>query len=463
MVQTICCIGAGYVGGPSMAVMADRCPGLDITVVDLDQQRIDAWNNLGRGSLPVYEPGLEAVLSRVAGRNLRFSTDVAGAIRKADMVFLSVNTPTKRNGHGAGQAADLTYIEKAARQVADEARGSTIVVERSTLPVRTADVLHRIFANAPGARFEVLSNPEFMAEGTAISDLECPDRVLLGGNCESSLDDLQGIYAQWVSPERIIRTNLWSSELAKLTANAFLAQRISSINSIAAVCEQTGADVDQVRQAIGSDSRLGHHFLKPGPGFGGSCFRKDLLNLIYLADHYGLTPVANYWRSVVEMNDWAQQRLARMIVRQLFGTLRDKTIAILGFAFKADTNDTRESPAIAICTELLREGAHLAIHDPCVSEQAVQQALAERQAGSPQAGAGQGSFQVQHRLEAVFDDTDAVVLLTDWAEYGELDWSRLAPRMRRPGWVFDTRRGTDLAAARACGLETWAIGSGEQL
>jgi UDPglucose 6-dehydrogenase len=458
MVQTICCIGAGYVGGPSMAVMADRCPGLDITVVDLDQARIDAWNNLGRGPLPVYEPGLEAVLDRVLGRNLQFSTDVANGIRNADMVFLSVNTPTKQNGHGAGVAADITYIEKAARQIADVAKGHTIVVERSTLPVRTADVLRRIFANAPAAGFEVLSNPEFMAEGTAISDLESPDRVLVGGHCDHAVDQLADIYSNWVSPERIIRTNLWSSELAKLTANAFLAQRISSINSIAALCEKTGADVVEVRRAIGSDSRLGSHFLSPGPGFGGSCFKKDLLNLIYLADHYGLAPVANYWRSVVEMNAYAQQRLVRMIVRHLFGTLRDKTIAILGFAFKADTNDTRESPAIAICRELLGEGAHLAIHDPRVSPKDVQAALDS----AVEFGSGQSSFRVESQLSETFYDADAAVVLTDWAEYRQLDWPLLGALMRRPAWVFDTRRGVDLEAARRCGLETWAIGAGEQ-
>jgi UDPglucose 6-dehydrogenase len=298
-----------------------------------------------------------------------------------------------------------------------------------------------------------------MAEGTAISDLESPDRVLVGGNCEHSVDQLVEIYANWVSPERIIRTNLWSSELAKLTANAFLAQRISSINSIAALCEQTGADVTEVRRAIGSDSRLGSHFLNPGPGFGGSCFKKDLLNLIYLADHYGLSPVANYWRAVVEMNAYAQQRLVRMIVRQLFGTLRDKTIAILGFAFKADTNDTRESPAIAICRELLGEGAHLAIHDPRVSEEDVQRDLAT----STEYGSSYGSFRVEPDLMAVFPEADAVVVLTNWAEYRQLDWDQIAPLMRRPAWVFDTRRGVDLEAARACGLETWAIGASEQI
>lgn len=441
-----------------MAVMADHCPGLDITVVDLDRERIDAWNNLSGCQLPVYEPGLDDVMARVAGRNLNFSTDVCAGIRRADMVFLSVNTPTKRNGQGAGVAADLSYVEKAARQIAEQASGSTIVVERSTLPVRTADVLRRIFENASSGKFEVLSNPEFMAEGTAIRDLENPDRVLVGGHCRRSIDDLVAIYSHWVSPERIIRTNLWSAELAKLAANAFLAQRISSINSIAAVCELTGADVDSVGRAIGSDSRIGSRFLSPGPGFGGSCFKKDLLNLIYLADHYGLSPVADYWRSVVEMNDWAQRRLSRMIVRQLFGSLRDKRIAILGFAFKAETNDTRESPAISICHELLVEGAHLAIHDPRVSEQAVKAAL--ENAGA-QALESPGVVRVETDLEQVFRDADAAVLITDWPQYRDLDWSQLAPLMRRPGWVFDTRRGTDLDAARASGLETWSIGCGE--
>ena len=457
-IRSICCIGAGYVGGPTMAVIADRCPGIQVTVVDLNQARIDAWNDPDLSKLPVYEPGLETVLERVLGHNLEFSTDVVNGIRKADMVFLSVNTPTKQNGHGAGVAADITYIEKAARQIAQEARGHTIVVERSTLPVRTADVLRRIFASAPDARFEVLSNPEFMAEGTAISDLESPDRVLVGGQSAHAVEQLAEIYANWVSPERIIRTNLWSSELAKLTANAFLAQRISSINSIAALCEQTGADVAEVRRAIGSDSRLGSAFLNPGPGFGGSCFKKDLLNLIYLSEYYGLEPVADYWRAVVQMNRYAQQRLVRMIVQKLFGTLRDKKIAILGFSFKANTNDIRESPAIAICRDLLGEGAHLAIHDPKVASQDIHQAL------HPESGANcsHGRFRVDAELVEVFRDADAAVVLTDWSEYQQLDWSLIAGLMRRPAWVFDTRRVVDLAAARASGLETWAIGAGEQ-
>jgi UDPglucose 6-dehydrogenase len=455
MTQTICCIGAGYVGGPSMAVMADRCPGVDITVVDVDQARIDAWNNLSGEGPPIYEPGLAEVLGRVGGRNLHFSTDVTTAIRQADMVFLSVNTPTKSYGHGAGEAADLSFIEQAARQIANVAQGATIVVERSTLPVRTADVLREILAGGAGQSFEILSNPEFMAEGTAVADLESPDRVLVGGHCPQAIEELAEIYGHWVPQERILRTNLWSAELAKLTANAFLAQRVSSINTIAALCEASGADVREVAAAIGSDRRIGADFLQPGPGFGGSCFKKDLLNLAYLCGHFGLEPVAAYWRSVVEINSWSQRRIARLITRSLFGTLRGKTIAVLGFAFKADTNDTRESPAIGICRELLAEGAYLHIHDPRVSRQAVEQDL------GLSSGHGDGArIQVGSDLKAAVEGADAAVILTDWADYRQLPWLQLAARMRSPGWVFDSRNATNLADAAAAGLQTWCIGQG---
>lgn len=456
MVNTICCIGAGYVGGPSMAVMAENCPGVDVHVVDLDQKRIDGWNNLNGAELPVYEPGLQDVLDRVRGRNLHFSTDVDGAIRRADMVFLSVNTPTKHRGHGAGAAADLTFIEKAARQVAESAQGSTIVVERSTLPVRTADGIGRILRQASDKHFDILSNPEFMAEGTAIDDLQNPDRVLVGGQQATAVEALAGLYGNWVPPSRIITTNLWSAELSKLTANAFLAQRISSINAIAGLCEATGADVEEVRAAIGSDRRIGHDFLRPGPGFGGSCFKKDLLNLIYLAEHYGLEDVARYWRSVVELNGWSQKRISQMIVKSLFGTLRDKRIAVLGFAFKADTNDTRESPAIGICRDLLHDGATLSIHDPRVESTAIEALLAPPEAGMPLAGA----FEKSPTVETACDAADAVLILTDWPQYRDLNWADLAGRMRRPGWVFDSRRGTNLEAAEAHGLDTWQIGRG---
>jgi len=458
MTQRICCIGAGYVGGPSMAVMADHCPGLDITVVDLNQQRIDAWNNLGQLELPIYEPGLEEVLTRVRGTNRHFSTDVADGIATADMVFLSVNTPTKTYGHGAGQAANLTHIEAAARQIATHAKGNTIVVERSTLPVRTAEALQAILAKGNGDHFDVLSNPEFMAEGTAIDDLQNPDRVLVGGQCSSAIEVLASIYGLWVSPDRIIRTNVWSAELSKLTANAFLAQRVSSINTIAALCEKTGAKVHEVRQAIGSDHRIGINFLQPGPGFGGSCFKKDILNLVYIAEHFGLQPVANYWRSVVELNEWNQHRIAQIINQKFFGTLRTKQIAVLGFAFKSDTNDVRESPAIAICKELIQEGATLAIHDPRADESDINSVLSNIDHIHDS-----NCYKFHRQLSNTLDGVDAVVILTDWNEYRKLDWSTIAGQMNRPGWVFDTRGVVDLQDAAAHGLQTWLIGCGGHL
>jgi UDPglucose 6-dehydrogenase len=441
-----------------MAVMADHCPGLDITVVDLNQQRIDAWNNLGQLELPVYEPGLEEVLARVRGKNLHFSTDVAVGIATADMVFLSVNTPTKTYGHGAGQAADLTHIEAAARQIATHAQGNTIVVECSTLPVRTAEALQAILAKGNGDHFDVLSNPEFMAEGTAIDDLQNPDRVLVGGQCSHAIEVLASIYSLWVSPDRIIRTNVWSAELSKLTANAFLAQRVSSINTIAALCEKTGAKVHEVRQAIGSDHRIGPSFLQPGPGFGGSCFKKDILNLVYIAEHFGLQPVANYWRSVVELNEWTQHRIAQIINQKFYGTLYNKRIAVLGFAFKPDTNDVRESPAIAICKELIQEGATLTIHDPRVAESDIHHELSNVDHIH-----GPNCYGFHRQLTKAVDGADAVVILTDWEEYRDLNWSTIALQMNRPGWVFDTRGGVDLQAAAGCGLQTWLIGCGGHL
>jgi len=459
-IRTICCIGAGYVGGPTMAVIADRCPGIQVTVVDLNQARIDAWNDPDLSKLPVYEPQLDAVVGRCRGRNLHFSTAVEPAIAAADMVFLSVNTPTKTKGVGAGQASDLRWIEASARQVAACAQGHTIVVEKSTLPVRTAETVQAILSAAQGDEassgspktFAVLSNPEFLAEGTAIPDLEQPDRVLIGGDDPAAIEALAAVYGQWVPDQRILRTNLWSSELSKLTANAFLAQRISSINAIAALCEATGADVHEVAHAIGADSRIGGKFLKAGPGFGGSCFQKDILNLVYLCGHYGLHEVAAYWQSVVELNGWQQHRIARLVVQRLFGTVTGKRLAVLGFAFKADTNDTREAPAIRICQDLLEEGAQLAIYDPKVP--AAQ--MAEDLGPAGQEGAWEA---VGSPLEAVAG-ADAVLILTEWASFAALDWPQLAAPMRKPAWLFDARSIADLAAARAAGLNVWRVGLG---
>ncbi len=466
-IRVVCCIGAGYVGGPTMAVIADRCPQIQVTVVDLNAERIAAWNHDDLSLLPIYEPGLDAVVGRARGRNLHFSTEVDAAIAAADMVFLSVNTPTKTRGVGAGQASDLRWIEASARQVAVAARGHTIVVEKSTLPVRTAEAVKAILAAAQGdghggKTFSVLSNPEFLAEGTAIGDLEAPDRVLIGGEDDAAIEALVGIYSHWVPESRILRTNLWSSELSKLTANAFLAQRISSINSIAALCEATGADVREVARAIGSDSRLGSRFLQAGPGFGGSCFQKDILNLVYLCRHYGLEAVASYWEQVVSLNSWQQHRIASKVVQSLFGTLTGKRLAVLGFAFKADTNDTRESPAIRICQDLIEEGAQLAIVDAKVEVAQIaldlEQAPLEAAAGAALAGEG-GWLPSASALEAA-RGADAVLILTEWAAYRQLDWVAIAALMRRPAWLFDARAIADAEAARAAGLTVWRVGEG---
>ena len=456
-----------------MAVIADRCPDLQVTVVDLNEQRIAAWNDSDLSKLPVYEPGLDAVVGRARGRNLAFSTAVDEAIAGADMVFISVNTPTKTKGLGAGQASDLRWVEACARQVAKVATGHTIVVEKSTLPVRTAQTIKEILAAAQapdGASrsFSVLSNPEFLAEGTAIPDLEAPDRVLIGGEDQASIDALASVYAHWVPADKILRTNLWSSELSKLTANAFLAQRISSINSIAAFCEATGADVREVARAIGTDSRIGPKFLQAGPGFGGSCFQKDILNLVYLCRHFGLPEVADYWESVVALNTWQQHRIAKLVVQKLFGTVTGKRLAVLGFAFKADTNDTREAPAIRICRDLLEEGAQLAIHDPKVDGAQIARDLQLPASAAPDAEAGptraalsgEGTWWQGDDVESTVAGADAVLILTEWQHYRQLDWAALAARMRQPAWIFDARAVVDPAAVAAAGLKLWRVGDG---
>ena len=438
-----------------MAVVADRCPHIQVTVVDLNEERIGAWNSADLSLLPIYEPGLDEVVGRARGRNLHFTTSVEGAIATADMVFISVNTPTKTHGVGAGQASDLTWIEASARMLAKAATGHTIVVEKSTLPVRTAEVVKSILeAGQAGKSFAVLSNPEFLAEGSAIRDLENPDRVLIGGESQEAIEALAGIYGHWVAPEKILRTNLWSSELSKLTANAFLAQRISSINSIAALCEATGANVREVANAIGADSRIGPKFLKAGPGFGGSCFQKDILNLVYLCRYYGLEDVASYWEQVVTLNKWQQHRISRLMLNRLFGTISGKRIAVLGFAFKADTNDTRESPAIQVCLDLLEEGACLAIVDPKVREGQISIDL-----GMP-AGQGEGNWQLVDSVEAAAEGADALVLLTEWQQFAQINWPAVAALMRQPAWLFDSRAKADGAAARAAGLNVWTLGEG---
>ena len=462
MIKNICCIGAGYVGGPTMAVIAKKCPGIKVTVVDVNSQRIAAWNHSNLDHLPVYEPGLAEIVSETRNVNLFFSTDVDQAIDQADMIFISVNTPTKTYGVGKGKAADLKYIELCARQIARVAKSDKIIVEKSTLPVRTASAIRDILENTGnGVKFQILSNPEFLAEGTAISDLLNPDRVLIGGNSETSegqeaINTLAEIYAEWVPKARILTTNVWSSELSKLTANAFLAQRVSSINAMSEICEKTGADVDEVAQAIGLDSRIGSKFLKTSVGFGGSCFQKDILNLVYIASSYGLDQVANYWEQVIIMNDYQKQRFAHNIIKTLYNTVSGKKIAFFGWAFKKDTNDTRESPAIAVADYLLNEQAQLSIFDPKVNEQQVftdLNALNSRSEAENQELATVVSCPYENAKGA-----HAIAVLTEWDEFKTYDWQRIYDGMLKPAFVFDGRNILDAKKLTQIGFKYQAIG-----
>ena len=451
--MNICCIGAGYVGGPTMAMIAHKCPKIKVTVVDLDARRIAAWNH---GPLPVFEPGLEEVVHQARGRNLFFSTDIDEAIRGAQMIFICVNTPTKMYGVGAGKASDLQYVEACARRIAEVARDDKIVVEKSTLPVRTAESVRAILlAQKDGPKFQVLSNPEFLAEGTAVRDMEHPDRVLIGGDLtvegQAAVNALVDIYAHWVPKAKILTTNLWSSELSKLTANAFLAQRISSINAISELCEATGADVDEVAHAIGTDSRIGPKFLKASVGFGGSCFQKDILNLVYLCEHFGLAAVARYWEQVVTMNDHQKQRFTKRIVRSLYNTVANKRLAVLGFAFKKDTNDTRESPAIYVCKDLLSERAKVAIYDPQVTPERVSLDLGIKDLAA-------GGVEVCTDAYAAAKGAHALIICTEWDEFKSLDYDRIYEEMNHPAFVFDGRNVLDLAALRKIGFTASGIG-----
>jgi UDPglucose 6-dehydrogenase len=441
-IKSIACIGAGYVGGPTMAVIAQKCPGIKVTVVDMNEQRIAAWNDPNLDNLPIYEPGLKEVVAEARGRNLFFSTDVEGAIDAAEMIFISVNTPTKTYGIGKGMAADLKYVELCARQIARVAKSDKIVVEKSTLPVRTAQSIRTIL-NAEGKdlNFQVLSNPEFLAEGTAVQDLHKPDRVLIGGGQDEAgqraLKALADIYAGWVDRDRILTTNVWSSELSKLTANAFLAQRVSSINAISALCEKSGADVDEIAKAIGMDSRIGPKFLKSSVGFGGSCFQKDILNLVYIASSYGLTEVADYWEQVIKMNDYQKRRFAENIVQKLFNTVSGKKIAMLGWAFKKDTNDTRESAAIYVADYLLNEQAELWVFDPKVKAEQIYADLDYLNTRS-EAENRRLVKVVKDPYEAM-GDAHAVAVLTEWDEFKTYDWQKVYDGMKKPAFVFDGR------------------------
>jgi UDPglucose 6-dehydrogenase len=447
MNKDIVCIGAGYIGGPTMAVIAQKNPDRKITVVDINAERIAAWNS---DDLPVYEPGLDGIVKAVRGKNLFFSTDIDGAIRAADIIFVGVNTPTKTFGRGAGRASDLQYWEATARNIARVATCNKIVVEKSTLPVRTAAAMAAILSEHKNLTFQVLSNPEFLAEGTAIADLLNPDRVLIGGpeteQGRAAVEEIVRLYAAWVPREKILTTNVWSAELTKLAANAMLAQRISSVNALSALCEATGADITEVARVVGKDARIGAKFLKAGPGFGGSCFKKDVLNLAYLCESYGLQAAADYWNQVIAMNDYQQERIVSRMLKTMFNTVANKRIAIFGFAFKSDTGDTRETPALAICRMLNEEHALLAVTDPKALKNAARDL------------AGLKKVELTPDPYAAAAGADAVVLMTDWKAYRELDWARIFRSMRQPAFVFDTRNFLDDAALKALGFHVYGVG-----
>ena len=441
-VKNICCIGAGYVGGPTMAIIAQKNPNLVVNVVDINQQRINQWNSEDLSKLPIYEPGLDKVISQTRGKNLFFSTDIDKYIDKSEMIFISVNTPTKTYGDGKGMAADLKYVELSARKIAKVAKTDKIVVEKSTLPVKTAAAIKNILdETGSGVKFEILSNPEFLAEGTAMRDLEVPDRVLIGGNDSNSgkkaIKALVNIYSSWVPKDNILTTNLWSSELSKLVANAFLAQRISSINSISELCEKTGANVEEVARAIGMDSRIGNKFLQTSVGFGGSCFQKDILNLVYIARSIGLKKVADYWNQVIIINNHQRKRFAKRILTSLYNTVSGKKIAFLGWAFKKNTNDTRESASIYVADLLLDEMANIDIYDPKVTSDKIYRDL--NLLASRTENENKTLLKVSQNAYDACENAHAIAILTEWDEFKSLDWNKIYEKMNKPAFIFDGR------------------------
>ena len=460
-IQSICCIGAGYVGGPTCAVIADKCPEIIVNVVDLNEERIESWN---KGPLPIHEPGLDEIILRTRNRNLFFSTNVAEAIESADIIFISVNTPTKLYGKGCGAAADLTYIESAAKSIMMYSKSNKIVVEKSTVPCGTANSLAQLFKvreNESDIRFDIVSNPEFLAEGSAISDLTNPDRVLIGGfpspSGKIAQQVLADIYSRWVPQERICLTNVWSSELSKLVANAMLAQRISSINSITAICEKSGANIEEIAKVVGMDTRIGSKFLKAGLGFGGSCFLKDVLNLCYLAESLNLPEVSNYWRQVIVMNQFQGRRFTDTIIDSMFGTVRNKIVTVFGFAFKKNTGDTRESPAINIVGELILEGAIVHMYDPLVKPEQARSDLAEH-----------GYKQVNSKNFVTFKDpyeacenSNAIITCTEWDEFTTLDYQAIYSIMAKPAFIFDGRLLFNKQKLKTFGFQVFSVGKGK--
>lgn len=482
-ISKICCIGAGYVGGPTMSVIAKMCPDITVTIVDINKDKIAQWNGEDLDNLPIFESGLKEIVAETRGKNLFFSTDIDKAIEEAQMIFISVNTPTKTYGQGKGMAADLKYIELCARKIAEVAKDNKIVVEKSTIPVRTAQTIKQILDNSgSGVKFQILSNPEFLAEGTAINDLMNPDRVLIGGEQspegEAAIESLAAIYGRWIGQEKIIRTNVWSSELSKLTANAFLAQRISSINAISALCERTGANIEEVSRAIGMDSRIGPKFLQASVGFGGSCFQKDILNLVYMCQTLGLQEVAHYWNNVLIINDYQKHRFAQNIISTLFNTVSGKKITFFGWAFKKKTNDTRESAAIYVAWELLQDQADVHVYDPKVNPRQILKDLKQVSQGLFNCNYTESSIKEKDELNTTFCpgtkglgtitvhkepystalNAHAIAVLTEWDEFKTYNWQSIYNKMQKPAFLFDGRNLLDHEQLSEIGFHTYQIG-----
>ena len=447
-ITKICCIGAGYVGGPTMAVIAAKCPEIKVTVVDKSEEKIRMWNSKNLNEIPVFEPGLKEILSEVRNKNLFFSSDIESSVDESEMIFIAVNTPTKTSGKGKGMAADLSNVISTAREIAEFSKSDKIIVEKSTLPVRTAEKLKEILSlTNKRVKFEILSNPEFLAEGTAIKDLFKSDRVLIGGDDTKSgrnaVKCLTEIYEKWIPQSKILKTSVWSSELSKLAANAMLAQRISSINSLSALCEKTGANIKEISKAIGMDKRIGSEFLNASVGFGGSCFQKDILNLVYLSRHYGLNDVADFWHQVVKINDYQKNRFAENIKQFLNNDIKNKKISILGWAFKKNTNDSRESASIEVTSILLQNGAYVDIFDPMVSSDKITSDLTNlwSKLNISKTLRDQMFSKITIRdnhIDAI-ENSSLTAILTEWDEFKSYEWESITKKMISPSIVYDGR------------------------
>ena len=463
-IQEICCIGAGFVGGPTMTVIAHECPEVRVTVVDTNIQKIKAWNSPNLDKLPVYEPGLKDLVAKTRNKNLFFSTDIDDAIIKAQMIFLAVNTPTKKDGEGKGYAADLTNIVKCSKRIAKVSSESKIIVEKSTLPVRTAEKIKQVLkSNSTELTFEVLSNPEFLAEGTAIQDLYKSDRVLIGSDNtkrgREALNSLISLYKKWIPKDKILKTSVWSAELSKLASNAMLAQRISSINSLSALCEKSGASIEEVSKAIGMDKRIGSHFLNVSPGFGGSCFQKDILNLVYLCKNYGLHEVADYWEGVVRINDYQKSRFSNKVMEYFGDKIINKRITILGWSFKKNTNDSRESASIYICRDLLIKGAIIHIYDPMVPPKRIisdiEYLLESDNFEEESLKELISKVYVSTNINDAVKSAEAVLILTEWDEFKRYNWKKFIQTSKINVHLFDSRNIIDKSFAQ----NLYSIGS----